>query len=108
MKINGSRLILRFLPALAVLALAGCAAHVGYDDGYYPPRQSSYQVHTTLPSVYVGSAYYYNGRYYSGGRYERGRYNYGGRAYSARYYHSGRYYYGGTHRHYGTPARRGG
>ena len=83
----------------ACLALNSCV--VGdYPGGTYA---SGYGVYNTLPSNYVGDAYYHQNRYYYGGNYERGVFRSQGRQYTDRYYHGGQYYYGGRNEHHGGP-----
>ena len=100
------------LPLLLAASITSCV-----DTGYYGGPRSSMGggvavgggrgYYTTLPSNYVGNAYYYNGRYYSGGNYQTGVYTYQGRTYNNRYYQNGQYLYGGVHRHYGSPSSHG-
>ena len=89
--------------ALTGVTMTSCVVS-GYPDGSYPVSRVGvgYGYYDTLPSTYVGDAYFLSGRYYYGGRYETGRYYYQGRSYNDRYYHSGHYYYGGRHEHHGS------
>lgn len=95
--------LLRRAQALLLVATVSMVSCIvpEYSDG-----RSSHSVgvrsshHTSLPTNYVGDAYFYNGRYYSGGRYETGTFHDHGRTYDNRYYHSGQYYYGGRHEHH--------
>ncbi|HBJ87969.1 MAG TPA: hypothetical protein DDZ88_29750 [Verrucomicrobiales bacterium] len=98
------------LPLLLAASITSCV-----DTGYYGGPRSSYGgasvgasrgYYTTLPSNYVGNAYYYNGRYYSGGNYQTGTYTYQGRTYNNRYYQNGQYLYGGVHQHHGPTSSR--
>jgi hypothetical protein len=104
MKLNPTLFV---LPLLLAATITSCV-----DTGYYGgPRQpyggasvsTGRGYYTTLPSNYVGSAYFYNGRYYSGGNYQTGNYTYQGRTYNNRYYQNGQYLYGGVHQHHGSP-----
>jgi len=105
MKLNQPLLV---LPLLLAATITSCV-----DTGYYGGPRQSYGggaslsggrgYYTTLPSNYVGNAYYYNGRYYSGGNYQTGNYTYQGRTYNNRYYQNGQYLYGGVHQHHGSP-----
>jgi|GEM_PF-2400937 hypothetical protein len=98
------KLSLSFLPfAFAAFTMTSCV--VPGNDGYGPDYGTAsigYRQYNTLPTGYVGSAYFYNGRYYSGGRYESGSFQNQGRAYNDRYLYDGHYYYGGSHQHYGN------
>lgn len=94
------------LPLLLVAPLSSCV-DTGYYSGPRPSHGSASVVasrgyYTTLPSNYVGSAYFYNGRYYDGGNYQTGVYSYQGRTYNNRYYQNGQYLYGGVHQHHGS------
>jgi hypothetical protein len=104
MKLNQTLFV---LPLLLAATITSCV-----DTGYYGGPRQSYGgasvsagrgYYTTLPSNYVGSAYFYNGRYYSGGNYQTGNYTYQGRTYNNRYYQNGQYLYGGVHQHHGSP-----
>ena len=104
MKLNQTFFV---LPLLLAATITSCV-----DTGYYGGPRQSYGgasvstgrgYYTTLPSNYVGSAYFYNGRYYSGGNYQTGNYTYQGRTYNNRYYQNGQYLYGGVHQHHGSP-----
>lgn len=86
-----------FCLALAGAAMISCVVPVY--PGNRPYAAGGYGYYSSLPSTYVGDAYFYGGRYYYGGRYESGRYYHQGRPYSGRYYHNGQYYYGGRHEH---------
>ncbi len=95
---------MKFTTPLFILSLAGasmpsCVVPVYPGDVAYGSAGGGYGYYTSLPSTYVGDAYFLGGRYYYGGRYETGRYYYQGRHYSNRYYHQGHYYYGGRHEH---------
>ncbi len=107
MKLNQTLFV---LPLLLAAAITSCV-----DTGHYGgPRQpyggaslsAGRGYYTTLPSNYVGNAYYYNGRYYSGGNYQTGTYTYQGRTYNNRYYQNGQYLYGGVHQHHGSTSTR--
>lgn len=69
-------------------------------DDHYASTGGRYNVYTSLPTTFVGSAYHHDGRYYAGGDYQTGRYNYAGRPYTSRYYYNGQYIYGGNYQQY--------
>lgn len=93
------------LSLFVVIAMTSCVVpgDVSYSSPGYSSASVGYRQYNTLPTGYVGSAYFYGGRYYSGGRYESGNFHDHGRTYNDRYYHNGQYYYGGSHRNYGSP-----
>jgi hypothetical protein len=96
----------RFLPLLVPLfssaILTSCVVPVETEGSHYTSTGGGHMVYTTLPTSFVGSAYYYDGRYYSGGRYQTGTYSYRGRPYSNRYHYNGKYYYGGRYQEHGA------
>lgn len=95
-----------FFLTLVSVAITSCVVP-GHPAGLAVSTVSvDYSTNSSLPSNYVGDAYFYEGRYYSGGRYENGRFHDHGRAYSNRYYYNGRYYYGGRHDHYNGHTQR--
>jgi hypothetical protein len=105
MKKHHCRFAFLVCPLLASALLSSCV-----DPGYATyNRQSSgdsrHSVYSTLPSSFVGDAYFHNGQYYSGGNYETGRYLNGGNRYSNRYYHNGQYIYGGSYKTYDSSRR---
>lgn len=96
MKKHSCRFASLLIPVVASLTLSSCVVPV-VDGTQYPSSGGGHMVYTTLPTTFVGSAYYHQGRYYSGGNYQTGRYRYDGRVYDQRYSHNGRYYYGGRY-----------
>lgn len=94
------------LPLCAAALLSACVAPAYHGDAHYAARGRGHVVYTTLPTTFVGGAYYYNGRYYSGGHYQTGRYNDRGRYYTTRYYHNGHYYYGGHYQQHAAKDTR--
>ncbi len=91
------------LSLFAAIAMTSCVVpgELSYGPGY-SSASVGYRQYNTLPSGYVGDAYYYGGRYYSGGRYESGTFHNQGRSYNDRYFYNGQYYYGGNHQHHGS------
>jgi hypothetical protein len=96
---------MKFINLLVIVASVGATLNScvvsDYPGGPVTPLASSltFGTYETLPTNYVGDAYYYQSRYYYGGNYQNGNYIYQGRPYSSRYYYNGNYYYGGRHEH---------
>lgn len=96
---------MKIINSLVIIALVGASLTScvvpEYTGGSVAPLTSSltFGTYETLPTNYVGDAYYYQSRYYYGGNYQNGNYIYQGRPYSSRYYYNGNYYYGGRHEH---------
>ena len=105
MKKNYRRIGILVCPLAASALLSSCIIPMNTDD-HYGTAGGGYSVHTSLPTSFVGSAYYHDGRYYSGGRYQTGRYVYGGRPYSSRYHYNGQYIYGGEYQQYDDSGHR--
>ena len=91
------RISLCLAPLFASALLSSCVVPGYPADGHESSNGSVHRVYTTLPTNYVGSAYFHNGRYYAGGSYQTGRYHDHGHSYSSRYYYNGQYYYGGNY-----------
>jgi hypothetical protein len=106
MKKHVLRFGLLICPLASVITLSSCVVPGYPGDTRYSSSRGASGVYNTLPTTFVGSAYYHDGRYYSGGNYQTGRYNYGGRQYTSRYYHNGNYIYGGRHQQYGAASNR--
>jgi hypothetical protein len=98
MKKQHPRVQMVLAPLAASLFLASCVSYPEQSAVPHVSARSGYTTYVSLPSGYMGDAYYYNNRYYAGGRYEPGTYSYQGRTYDHRYYHDGQYLYGGNYR----------
>lgn len=106
MKQTYQRIAILVFPLLASVLLSSCDG-TGFSTGeLYTSSGTDHGVYTTLPSSFVGNAYYHDGRYYSGGNYQTGRYDYGGRQYTNRYRHNGKYIYGGEYKQFDRSSHR--